>query len=50
MVDGVPVAAFRGDVCRDAVTVVATLTGAGQVAAQLEAAGLVEGRDFVRYF
>jgi MoaA/NifB/PqqE/SkfB family radical SAM enzyme len=50
-IDGVPVVAFGdGEACRDALTVVATMTGAGQVAAQLEAAGLVEGRDFVRYF
>jgi MoaA/NifB/PqqE/SkfB family radical SAM enzyme len=50
-IDGVPIVPFgSGDACRGALTVVATMTGAGQVAAQLEAAGFVEGRDFVRYF
>lgn len=49
-IDGVPVTPFSGDTCRGAITVVATQTGAGQVTAQLESAGLVEGRDFVRYF
>jgi MoaA/NifB/PqqE/SkfB family radical SAM enzyme len=51
LVDDLPVVPFDADgVCRGALTVIATMTGAGQVAAQLESAGLVEGRDFVRYF
>lgn len=48
---GIPVLSWDdGEHCRDAFTVIASATGAGQIARQLEDRGFLEGRDFASYF
>lgn len=50
-VEDVPVHAWEaGRHCIDAFTIIASATGGGEIAQQLTAAGLAEGRDFVRYY